>query len=148
MHDWRKSYLTHIRTIGTGTRIEIVGGKSYLVVNHNMNGSSGTIALQSCHLHDFIGQSLPRNGSISMNQDGQYFGRVSVKLFFEFGTSDSLHHCAYRFQMRRIGCNIHIDLLPSIRGSFGSPSQMVFYISVKNDLFIVLAIKLAKDVFG
>jgi hypothetical protein len=45
MENWRINYFADIRTIDARPRIVIIRGKTHLVVDHKMDGASGSISL-------------------------------------------------------------------------------------------------------
>src|SRR5690606_11996921 len=65
-----------------------------------------------------------------------------------FGTGNALHHRTDRFQVGRVGGNVHVDHFPRIGLPSGGPSQVVFHIPIEDGLLIILAIKFANDLHG
>jgi hypoxanthine phosphoribosyltransferase len=67
VQDWRKRYFRDIRAISRGTRIEVIRGKTNLIVDDQVDGSSGFIAVELRHLDDLIDNALSGDGGITVH---------------------------------------------------------------------------------
>ena len=74
----RTGYLCHVGAIRTRPCIEVIGGKTNLVIDYQMNRSTGFVSGQLRHLYNFINNSLRCNGCIAMNNNRRYFIKVIV----------------------------------------------------------------------
>src|SRR3546814_17112858 len=65
----RKSHLRNISTIRTGTAIPEVGGKTNLIIDYQVNGTTCAIPFQLSHLNHLINNTLPGNGGITLYEN-------------------------------------------------------------------------------
>ena len=86
MHHRIAAYFSHISTIRTGTTVQIIGGKSDLIVDYDVNRSSGFITVQRFHLNDFVHNALSGNSSIPVNIDGKDFFEIIFVIQIYFST--------------------------------------------------------------
>ena len=103
----------NIGTIGAGAGIQVVCGKSNLVVYDHMNGSTGTVTAEFRHLQQFIYNSLPCNGCIAMNEDGSKPFIISFEVLIDLGPGYTFHDGIDGFEMRGIWRKCKLDLLVS-----------------------------------
>src|SRR5690606_3564586 len=96
---WTQCYFCHIRAVGRTTRIQIIGGKTDLIINNYMYGPIGLITVQTRHLNYFIYNTLACNGSIPMYYDGQHLGEIVPITGILFCSSDPSYQCTDRLQM-------------------------------------------------
>ena len=115
---WRQGYFSNIGAIRTRASVQIICGKTDLVVHHNMDRTSRSISVKLRHLHYLIHHSLPCNGSIAVNQNRHHFSRIALIISVLFCSSNPFHYGVYRFQMRRVWRNVHINLISCIGKAF------------------------------
>src|SRR5690606_20602963 len=139
-------YFCHIGTVGRTTRIQVIRGKTDLIINDYMYGPIGLITIQTCHLHYFIYNTLTCNSSIAMYYDRQYLGKIGPIMGVLFCPCDPVYQCTDRLQMGGVGSNVHSKLFSIFGFPLGSPAQMIFYIPVKNLLLIILPVKFTENI--
>ena len=74
----RPCHFGNIGTISTRACLQVIGGKTNLIINHQVNGPPGFIACQLRHLKHFVNNSLCSNGSVAMNNDGRYLIVIAI----------------------------------------------------------------------
>src|SRR5690606_8377715 len=144
--------LCDIGAVDTRPRIVIVGGKTHLVVDHEVNGTAGRKSGQPRHLHYLIDYTLTSHGGIAVNEDSHSFAQVSVVFIIDLATRIPQHQRVHRLQVGRIGCKLYIDLLVGGCIEVAGITQVVFNITVphgqvgghvpfkfRKDLFVGLA---------
>ena len=94
-----QDHLRYVRTIGRRTRIEVVGGKSNLVVDHNVQGSSGLVAVQGLHLHRFVHNTLRSNGRITMDENRQNLFTFHRVIVVDLRTCNTLNYWVNRLKV-------------------------------------------------
>ena len=99
MEDRAESSLGNISAVGARTRIQVIGGKPYLVVDNNVNGASGTVSGQLRHLKQFVYNALPGDGSITMNEDRGKPLVISLVIPVDPGSCYTLYHRVDGFQV-------------------------------------------------
>ena len=113
-----------------------------------MNGTTGLIPFQLGHLHHLVNYSLSCNGGIAMNKNRKHFHIIPSVMPILLSTSNTLHHRPYRLKVRRVWRNIDIDLFSIIGFTARGPAQVIFNVTVKNILFVIFSVKLAKNIFS
>ncbi|CAI8254541.1 MAG: Uncharacterised protein [Flavobacteriia bacterium] len=144
----REHHFSNIRTVGRGTRIEVIRGESDLIVDHNVDGASGLVSVEGFHLHDLIHNTLACNRCISMNEDGQNLSRLGTVFGIDPGSADAFHHAIHSLQMRGIGAEIEPNPLAVGQLAFSGVPHVVFYIPVESILFFkFFSFEFTEDLF-
>src|SRR5690606_2562766 len=91
--------LCDIGAVDTRPRIVIVGGKTHLVVDHEVNGTAGRKSGQPRHLHYLIDYTLTSHGGIAVNEDSHSFAQVSVVFIIDLATRIPQHQRVHRLQV-------------------------------------------------
>ena len=92
-----KGYFGHVGAIGRSSSVEVIGGKTNLVVGDHVNGTANIVGFQTTHLNHFVHDALTCNRCIAMDQDWTDFGNIALVFGIEFGAHEAFHHGVYRF---------------------------------------------------
>ena len=92
----------HIGAIGRGAGIEIVRGEANLVVHHNVDRPSRSVAVKPSHLGQLVDHTLAGNGSVPMDQNGQHTCFLSSH-GIDACPCDAFDHRVNCLQMRGVG---------------------------------------------
>ena len=80
MKDQTLCYLPHVSAIRRGARVKIVCRKTDLVIDDDMDCTSGTISLEARHLYHFVYDTLTRNRCVAMDKYRKNGVLVATKL--------------------------------------------------------------------
>ena len=119
-----------------------------MVVHHNMDGTSGSVSLQTGHLYHFVHHTLTCKGGISMNQNREHLGNIVTMVSILFGPCNTFNYGVDGFQVGRVRSNVHVDHFARIGLALGCPSQVIFHITIEDGFLVILTIKLAENIFG
>ena len=84
--------LANIGTVCAASGIKVIGGKTYLVIDHYMNCTTCTVTIQIHHLYYFIYDTLTGNGSITMYKNRSKLCKVLVVFMFNARSCNSLNY--------------------------------------------------------
>ena len=104
VEDRRVDHLRHIGGIGRGARVTRIGGEADLVVDDEMQRTSGAVAFQVRQPEALGHHALPGERGIAMHQQRQHrdahIRRVAMLVLL--GAHFSEHHGIHDLQMRRV----------------------------------------------
>ncbi len=127
-------YLGDVGTVGTGTGVDIVGRKSYLVVDDNVNGTPCFVAIQQGHLYHFVDYTLSGDGGISMNQDGGKAFEIAFVFAVYFGPGRSLDDRIDSLKVRGVGHQAEVYFALVAGGDVRRKAEVIFDVSLKDGL--------------
>ena len=150
MEDGRPRRLGQLRTMQTRTCFDGRSREADLVVSDEMYGSTHSVIMEVAHLHGFIDDALPGEGSITMNSNAKGLAPrlvVHVVLLSTHSTSDD---GVDEFQVRGVGQQVDADFLAAGVDLFSEGAQVVLHISRITPLLLIrlctLALELIKDI--
>ncbi len=108
------SHLTHICAINRASSVQIIGGKTNLVVDHDVDGPTCMVAVQLRHLGHFVYYTLTGHRRITVNQNGQNPVRVS-SCRINPRAGQSFHYWSNGLEVRGIGRQRNRNRLPTVR---------------------------------
>ena len=147
---YRSQYhLGHVGRIGRGTRVEVVGGESDLVVDDEVNGSTSAVAVEALHLHDFVDNALAGHCGVTVDVNRKHLRSVHSVVGVALSAGDALNHRVHGLEVRGVGRNVEFEFAAIAELARRCVPQVVLYVAVKA-LFVVklLALKFAKDLAG
>ena len=110
MDDRRLDHLRHIGGIGRGARVARVGGEANLVIDDEMQGAAGAMALEARQTKTFRHHALARKGRIAVDQQRHDLRTLDhVAQMILLGAHLAEHHGIGDFQMGRIGDEGQMD---------------------------------------
>ena len=95
--------LGHVRAVGGRAGVQVVGGEAHLVVDDQVDGAAGGVAVQAFHLQDLVHNALTGHRGVAVDEDGQHLTAVHAVVRVSLGAGNALHHRIYRLQVGRIG---------------------------------------------
>ena len=105
------------------------GGEADLIIGDDMQRAAGAIANQLAHRQRFINHALSGKGGIAMQQNAHHrTSALDVAAHILTRAHLACHHWVNRFQMRRIGLQRKVNLVPG-NIDIGAGTQMVFHIA-------------------
>ncbi|MHC2277016.1 hypothetical protein ACVME8_003627 [Bradyrhizobium diazoefficiens] len=111
MEDRRVDHLRHIRRIGRGTRVTRIGGEADLVVDDEVHGAAGAVALQVRQTEAFRDHALAGERGVAVHQqrhDGDaHIRRIAVLVLL--GADLAEHDGIDDLEMRGIGGQRQMD---------------------------------------
>ncbi len=125
VEDRRLHALGDVRAIGAGARRGRAGGEADLVVDDEMDGAAGPVAVELRHIERFRHQALAGEGGIAVQQQAHHlFARLVVALAL-LGADLALHHGVGGFQVRGVGGQRQVDDAP-VELAVGRGAEVVF----------------------
>ena len=100
MKDRRLHHLGDIRTVLGGARIcRFAGGKTNLVIEHNVQRATGPVGARLRHLKGLHDHALPGKGRVTMQHNGNH--RITDRILSAIlpSANGSLHHRRYDFKV-------------------------------------------------
>ena len=137
MENWGQGSFSNVRTVSRGTCVQVVRCKSYLVVHHDVDCTTGAVTIQQSHLDHFVNDPLTSYRSIPMDHY-----RTNLVFIFEdviqFCACNSLNNRIHRLQVRRVWCQSKADLF-SVRTFYRARIPLVvLHVTVKCPIVIKL----------
>ena len=137
MEDRRLNHQGHIRRIGRTARVARAGGEADLVVDDEMQGAAGAIALQPHQGETFGHHALTREGGVAVDQQRHDLGTVQRPLALGharvgladverlFGARLAQHDRVDDLEVRRIGGQRQVDVV-AVELAVGRGAHVVF----------------------
>ena len=100
--NWDHQHFGNIRGITGGAGVFGQGGVTDLIVDNNMYGAAGAIAIQLGHVQGFHHHSLTGKCGIAVNQQWKNQAPLIVVHYVLTGPNKALYHRADGFQMARV----------------------------------------------
>ena len=117
--------------VAGGAGIVRQGGEGDLIINDDMDRSSGAISLQTRKIQGFCHDALTNEGAVPMDQNGDNFftfhGVVAVALA---GTGLAFHHGVDCFEMARVRGEGEANFFTGGGGDFIFVSEMIFDVAI------------------
>ena len=107
MKDRYHQHFSDISRVPCGTCFFGKSGISDLIIDHDMNGSAATVAIQLRHVERFRHNPLPGKGRITVNQYRQYLISLICSQQILTGADKPFHNRIDGFQMA--GVIEHVD---------------------------------------
>ena len=74
----RTGYFGHIGTVCTRAGIEIISGKSHLVIDDQVDSSPCFVTIELRHLNHFVYHTLRSNGSVAVDHNRSNFVKIAM----------------------------------------------------------------------
>jgi len=122
--------------VAGGAGIVRQSGECDLIIDDDMDRSSGAIPFQTGKIQSFCHDALTNEGAVPMDQNGDNFltfhGVVAVSLAC---TGFAFHHGVDCFEMARVGGEGEADFFTGGGGDFIFVAEMIFDVAIPQDGF-------------
>jgi len=96
--------LRHVGAIHSRLVIEGAGGEAHLVVDDEVDGAAGAIALELRKVESLSHDALPGKGGVAVHDEGEHHHVLCIPALGLFSTHLALHHGSHDFEMAGVGC--------------------------------------------
>ena len=122
-------HLGHVGAVLGGTRIlALAGGKTNLVVEHDVHRAAGTVGTGLGHLERLHDHALPGKGGIAVNDYGHHGRAGSIAATILSRTHRTFHHRGYDFQVRGVEGQRQVQLATG-RHHIGRKALVILHIA-------------------
>jgi hypothetical protein len=136
--------LSDISAVSTRSSLVRSGGKSNLVVDYDVNGTSNVIVFKGLHLEGLLNNSLTSEGCVTMDLDWNHTSSVGLISTEEMllSASSATDNGVDSFQMGRVSENSNFNLFVVVSvGSSQSCSEMVLDITLTSESRLSLLVR-------
>src|SRR5690606_6637298 len=103
--------LGDVGTIDARTRVIVVCGEPYLIVDHKVDRTTSGVTLKSRHLYDLVNNTLSCDSSVTMDQHCHRVAEAAVIFVVNLATGIADHQRVDRFEVRRVRRQLDVNLL-------------------------------------
>ena len=147
VEDWRLNRLGDVGRINSRARLRWRCGEANLIVDHDVNGSTGAVAAKLRHVQNLGNNTLTCESRVTVNQDRQHrIGSVvDAANAVELRAHDSLENRVYGFEVRRVSRKRNLDLLAFEARINTLGAEVILNIArTLNGVGVVVALELAE----
>ncbi len=109
VEDRRLDHQREVGRIGRGPRVHRRGGEADLVVDDDVDGAAGPVALEAGEAEALGDHALAGEGGVAVQQDRQHLGALDVAALRLLGADLAEHHRVDRLEVARVGGEREMD---------------------------------------
>ena len=109
VEDRRLDHQRDVGRIGRGPRVHRRGGEADLVVDDDVDGAAGAVALEAREAEALGDDALAGEGGVAVQQDRQHLGALDVAALRLLGADLAEHHRVDRLEVARVGGQREVD---------------------------------------
>ena len=146
VEDRRLNHAGHVCRVVRRAAVLRRGRESDLVVDDDVNGAACAVALDLRHLQGLGDHALAREGRVSVHKNRKDVENALAGELILLRADDTLEHRVYRFEMRRVCCEVHRGMRAIVGNESSFGAEVVLHIArALHGFLAVVALELAED---